>query len=951
MSELSTLEKWEVPSSMGLGFHYYYRNILKGSEYLNNFIRETFAWCDNRLTPALRSIYDEGQSTRANDRPKYGWDGIFHLLEGGGVDKVTIKQMDSILSHMAYRRGDSIDFLQLKEFFAYCGIDGIYDFEKNRHFAVQPTIKVLPLTLQPDVWQKREDIEAARLEIASLMAPKGYLQEFDAEIEELTSSTWREYGKVAMAKFHEDDKVPGEDFQKAYVAEHPEMHAPLARIEELKTIKLIREAEMKDKFAPLGEAFVLPAVGTPYNLDWNDSFEKIMGRPTEFKDRLMAYHKDNLIKRSDPRFLKFSFDSVRLRAFSMSDWALRDFTMSEVNRGVNGPVRRHDIPRNFVKAVLQEKEDGLLGILQTPHRIEFLDPEKKRFRLVFNNLEVETITMDKVMAMKFAQEKEDIKLAQEGSPLVRKYDIEPIPVVERVAQKLEWEFPEEVKHLVTMVDGFDDDADLVEEREMQAFDAAIDARLAELATQKEQEVNAVVPNQSPEALESASAPLAEEGTLTGEVNELSSPAPPESALATYVEDAAAEPSVDPSSVTAESTLDDELAASAVSTSTAEIDDESVEAPVVEVTADSVASEAVTESSDAPAPEPEAVEKSLEDTVEESLDDIVVQFDVARQLDASTAKPAADKTVEDELPADEHGDFFEDEGNHGLAAPHRPNSSNKPAKEKAKDPRVEEANAKFDESVKREQAEKERQRKDEERKAEFINAEMAKREEQRKAFMGRPMSGAPGTGGMGMGGMGGMGGGMGGMGMGGMGRMGNQHMPQSFTVDLGLNTLFGGLRDVGRSAMNGVSRKIAGATVDVEKRAELLNANADAIVAIRERLDSGKSDTGEALTADELLQNWGGLKDAMKNIKTGLKGVARLPDDKITDDLMASLKHAGKAVDDVKPLVNESTQKPGKVGEAAKEAQAAMDKISETLQMLIKMLLRAFSKDKSAAPEL
>jgi hypothetical protein len=976
MSELSTLEKWQVPSSMGLGVWYYYRNILRGSDYLNNLVRETFAWCDSRLTPALRSIYDEGQNARPHDRPVYGWNGVFHLLEGGGVDKVIIKQLDATLSHMAYRRGDAIDYLQLKEFFAYCGIDGIYDFENKRHFAVEPTIKVLPLTLLPEVWQKREDIDAARLEIASLMAPKGYLQEFDAEIEELTSSTWNEYGNVARAKIFEENILPDDAFQKAYIDAHPEMHAPLAKIEALKAAKLSRQAEMKEKFAPLGDAFKLPAVGTPYNLDWHNSFESIMGRQTEFKDRLMAYHKENLIKRSDPRFLKFSFDSVRERAFAMSDWALRDFNMSEVNRGVNGPMRRHDVPRNFVRAVLQEKEDGLLGILQTPHRIEFLDPEKKRFRLVFNNLEVETFTMDQVMALKAANDKEDAKLALEDSPLVRKYHIEPIPQVEKVPQKLEWEFPPELQHLVTMVDGFDDDEDLVEERQMQAFDADIDERLAELASKKEHEVNTVVPNQNPEAPESPSAPLAEEGTLTGEVNDLSSPAPSSLPSAPADEVSPVEASSDVPNTQDEPVLDAEPGIALDSPTSAEIGDVPVEKPAVETAADSV-DPVLSDTSSAQAPDLEADAKS---PVDDSENDILVQFDVARELNpasaaptAAPAKPGNPELTADELAAklqnlvDAHALFGMDEEElkthlieeHGVSEDTKiPPVSAKMRAEvdewmktgkipealkgsviSNNDPRVEKANAKHEEGVKRSEAEKERQRKFEEKQSERLK----QMEQQRPMHPRGPGGGMPG---MGMGG--GMGG-MGGMGMPGM--RNNSHLPPTYNIDLGLSTLFGGLRRAGRATIEGVGSRVAGITVDVEQRAALLNTNADEIVAIRERLETGKNAAGEALTADELLQNWGGLKDAVQNIKTGLKGVARLPDGKITDDLVASLKHASKAVNDTKPLVDESAKKPGKVGEAAKEVQAAMNKIVEALMKLIKMLLSAFSKEKSAAPEL
>jgi hypothetical protein len=301
-------------------------------------------------------------------------------------------------------------------------------------------------------------------------------------------------------------------------------------------------------------------------------------------------------------------------------------------------------------------------------------------------------------------------------------------------------------------------------------------------------------------------------------------------------------------------------------------------------------------------------------VDDSANDILVQFDVARELDPASAAPGA-KPADAALTTDE-------------------STGNKPDKDQAKDPRVEQANAKHEEDVKRKEA-AERQRKFKEREAEELKAL-----EQAQA-MNQPRPGA--------------GGGMGGMGMGGMGGMGgmrnNSHLPPSYNIDFGLNTLFGGLRRAGRATIDGVSSKVAGMTVDVEQRAALLNTSADDIVAIRERLQSGKNDAGEALTADELLQNWGGLKDAVQNIKTGLKGVARLPDGKITDDLVASLKHASKAVNDTKPLVDETAKKPGKVGEAAKEVQEAMNKIVEALMKLVKMLMSAFSKDKSAAPEL
>ena len=102
MSDKTTLGSWKIPSSLGIGVDYYYKDILRpsqadaerGASYTQNFIREHIARCDARMLPQFKSIYDEGQISRKTDRPQISWNGLFGILEDGGVSKDIIAQME-----------------------------------------------------------------------------------------------------------------------------------------------------------------------------------------------------------------------------------------------------------------------------------------------------------------------------------------------------------------------------------------------------------------------------------------------------------------------------------------------------------------------------------------------------------------------------------------------------------------------------------------------------------------------------------------------------------------------------------------------------------------------------------------------------------------------------------------------------------------------------------------
>lgn len=930
MSEQATLGSWAIPSSLGIGVNYYYKDILRpspadverGASYTQNFIREHIARCDDRMHPQYKSIYDEGQISRKTDRPQMSWSGLFGILEDAGVSKEIIDQMEPYLAHAAYKRGNSIDFLLVKEFLAYCGIDGLYDFENSKHFPVTPKVTVIPASVIPAVWQS-EGADEVRLHVAKLMDSTGAMNQYDAEINKLNKLVWGPYGNIVFSEITAGREVDDEPHRQAYLDSHPELAEPLARLEEILAAEKNVIQETKDKYAPMDHGFKLPSLGTPYDLHWNVKGEKAMHRRIFFKDRLQSYHKQNKIKPGDANHIKFDWSGVKVRAFAVSDWALRDFTMSQVNRSTKAVYRRHDIPRNYVSAVLQEKEDGLLGILKTPYRIEFTDEARNKFNIIFNDTVVDTSTVDAVLELKAKNDIEDAALALEGSDLVKVHEIEPVEPTVRERIPIKYSFLEGRTDIppITWVEDHEDFEEVVRR-----------ARLAK--DQKNAQPALEAPQEAPVA--EMNEPEMHPDTLVGEVVASAEQATPPVPV---VEEAPAAPVVEevPATLTGEQA--DLPAPEAVEPAVAAVTESTGEAPV--------------EPSQEPVPKPRRArmvdeggpelpfpdspvgyddEKPQAEAVK--ADDVAIQFNVNQPDMDLSATPAPKSTPGQSKtePAKK-------------SEPESPKPGQTPGAMTGKEQTDKtEPKAGAERSESKPNAQKDTPKNDSGKSKGSISGEEALKRllevEKQKAMAGQRVPG-----------MGGGMGGMGGMGMGGMGGM--NRLPPSYTVDLGLNALFGGLRSAGSGLMNVFKPSSSAINMDPAQRAEWINSNAGQLAEVRGLLEAGTAENGQPLTTAEQEKGWTKLTDTIQGLDKATKGLSKAGEGQITEEVVESLRKASRELEATKDLADKSAKKPGKIGEMAREAQATMQTLAKALEMIVRLIMRAFSKskDRDNAPSL
>jgi hypothetical protein len=942
MSEQATLGSWAIPSSLGIGVNYYYKDILRpspadverGASYTQNFIREHIARCDDRMHPQFKSIYDEGQISRKTDRPQISWSGTFGILEDAGVSKEIIDQIEPYLAHAAYKRGNSIDFLLVKEFLAYCGIDGLYDFENSKHFPVTPKVQDIPASVIPAVWQS-EGADEVRLHVAELMDSTGAMNQYDAEINKLNKLIWGPYGQIVYAEITAGREVDDEPHRQAYLDSHPELAAPLARLEEILAAEKNVIQEMKDKYAPMDPSFKLPSLGTPYDLHWNVKGEKAMHRRIFFKDRLQAYHKQHKIKSGDENHIKFDWSAVKVRAFAVSDWALRDFTMSQVNRSTKAVYRRHDIPRNYVSAVLQEKEDGLLGILKTPYRIEFTDEARNKFNIIFNDTVVDTSTVDAVLELKAKNDIEDAALALEGSDLVKVYEIEPVePTVrERIPLKSALEGRTDLPP-ITWVEDHED------------FDEVV--RRARLERKQQNAASAQTAHQEApvaEMIEPEIQPVAPIGEVVASAEQATPPAPEtaeETPVVPVVEDAPAVPVVEETPV-----LEGEPAT--LTGEQADLPAPETAEPVVAAVTEPTG-EATVEPSQAPVPKPRRVrmvdeggdelpfpndpvgyddQKPQSESVK--ADEVAIQFNVNQPGMDLSATPAPKSTPGQSKtePAKK-------------SEPESPKPGQTPGAKTGKEQTDKtEPKADAERSQSKPNAQKDTPKNDSGKSKGSISGEEALKRllevEKQKAMAGQRVPGA--------------GGGMGGMGMGGMGGM--NRLPPSYTVDLGLNALFGGLRSAGSGLMNVFKPSSSAINMDPAQRAEWINSNADQLAKVRGLLEAGTGEDGQPLSTAEQEKGWTKLTDTIQGLDKATKGLSKAGEGQVTEEVVESLRKASRELEATKDLADKSAKKPGKIGEMAREAQATMQTLAKALEMIVRLIMRAFSKskDRDNAPSL
>jgi hypothetical protein len=456
MSESQPLQKWQVPKSYDIGVAYYFRDLLKGNPYQERFLKQWIARIDESN---IKNYYDYEtdkplRSTRGEQALEIAADQIERMVQSANLPKKIETQLFDQLDYLSDNKG-KIDFKRVKELFAYAGIDGVYDLENKRHFQVEYNPPFTVDNLFIDRWTDKDRVAMARM-----MAEKGEIPDhrqkiagLETTIAELNMQALSESGihaKLQEAAAQFKTPAPGAtieemerssreaasagDSMELLVAQAAEENVKFEQRDDIIQLRAQIESLQQDEDIKLRKAIEkvptsaeFPILEPKFDMEWDESFERAINdtdfwakayfdgkNPSDFPNHepdaeeaktldaryldagrydLARYHKAYAEFEAGP------LREIRLRNAGFKDWALKDFSMSAINRGEYAKDRRLDVPRDFANAVKAEIADGLMAKIKAPTRIEKIADDSGRYTLILNNLDVGSFHPDEVLSM------------------------------------------------------------------------------------------------------------------------------------------------------------------------------------------------------------------------------------------------------------------------------------------------------------------------------------------------------------------------------------------------------------------------------------------------------------------------------------------------------------------------------------------------------------------------
>ena len=456
MSDTQTSSKWEVPKSYDIGVHYYHRNLLKGNPYQERFFRQWIARIDDSNIKKYYDYETEAslRSTRGGHPLQIDYDQIERMVRSANLPRDIESQVFDHLDYFSDNKS-KIDFRRVKEFFAFAGVEGVYDLEAGKHFQVEydPAFTVDNLNIN-------EWTDVDRLNMARMMADKGEIPDHRAtikgyeetiadlsmqalsesdiyaqmDVESQKLSTVENASLEELERSSRNARQSGVDFGKFDEAlrEHNEafelredVRGLRQKIQSLKDDEAAKiEAAMAKVPTSLEE---FPVINPELTQAWDVGFEQSIADedrwakayfdgkgPADFpnhepdEDEAATLDKHCLdnqrydLARYNKAFAEFvsgPLRDIRVRNAAFKDWILKDFVMSPVNKGELAKFRKLDVPRDFANAVRDELRDGLMSKIKAPVRIEKVADGSGRYTLIFNNLEVGDFHPDEVLNM------------------------------------------------------------------------------------------------------------------------------------------------------------------------------------------------------------------------------------------------------------------------------------------------------------------------------------------------------------------------------------------------------------------------------------------------------------------------------------------------------------------------------------------------------------------------
>lgn len=177
-------KEWQLSESYGVGVQYTYRNLLKDNPYRKNFIRQWLARFDHENVKKYYN-YETGASKKKGDLEptEIHYDQVQRMIHGANLPSDVEFDLFYHLDYLMNKEKHSIDFLRLKEFFAFCGIDGVYDLENRKHFLMNLDQDHMPMTINFHNWDA-ENIASNQKLLARMMSTIEEVPDYRKEIEE-----------------------------------------------------------------------------------------------------------------------------------------------------------------------------------------------------------------------------------------------------------------------------------------------------------------------------------------------------------------------------------------------------------------------------------------------------------------------------------------------------------------------------------------------------------------------------------------------------------------------------------------------------------------------------------------------------------------------------------------------------------------------------------------------
>lgn len=889
-------KQWNIPPSYDVGVQFYYRNLLAGSDYVQAYLREHIAEADRTLTKHFETLA-AGRTIEQGERPQYGYFALIGLLEDAGVEPRIISHITDHISHMAGGIGKNLDYFRVREFLAYCGIDGIYDLKTNKHIQATRKVNRIPVTIDPEKWRAREDAEEVRRDIAFLMDKSGRVAEISKEISLLDNVVWGEF-VTEMTKDLVNNPPVGdiEPQRRQYLVDRPHLAESHAQLEELAALKLQTIEDLKDRYAPMDPAFKLPALGIEFDKDWYDKGDAILGAQKPFRQKFDKQMAALGKKKGDPEYDAFDWQKMRIRTFALFDWAIRDFTMNKVNRGIIADNRRDDIPRRFVQAVKDEIKDGMLESLGFPYRLEAVSGKPDTYSIICNECVAETFTLDSVLELDKQLIAEDV--AKEAKNPKPKAKAAPQPVKPekpvKSAEERELEWATRIKRQVETITSAGNVAKMTfRDAQGNVMTAAEGLAKAEAILAKNEAAKSTANKASVAAVVAVAEPAQEPI--------VDSPVAP---VAAIEETGVAEPEGVESGAKAEiqaPVADHSVVDPAVAELVAEPVAEQVEPALV-------APAVVAEDDDSELPFPGA--GVVEDG---ALDSTEPQLKTDSDVDHETATDA---------PAIEFGNVAPDLGTGKVAEPRKTADKTASVDVSGKDNDRAPAGGKA----------------------------KASEPDAKKDFAPKPGWQPPGARNFNQqpGGRGNVpqqqsGGGGGYSSYGGAGR---GFSPQNLHVDFGIAPVIHSLRDMTGKFI----QSLRPTGVNVSEATDTLSTSLVEISALKISIAAGVDEAGQPMTEAAQIAKWTELNQQLAAVHGQLKTLKKFPHSAMNEDTPKHLKSVSKELGAVAELAKANIGKEGILGELAMDAKKSAEQIVEALMKIIKSIMNVFSRSKSPSLE-